>query len=257
MIYLVLGMHKSGTTLAAEILHKSGIAMGAECDAGGDYETGNKYERQATQELNKELLQCHQMDSLDIKPPANLTMDDAVCRRMIALIQREQASGADWGFKDPRTCLTYSLWQACLPEHRLIVVYRHPVQVYLHYRHKTSAGKFQKVLLTWKILRVWTLYNQQILAFLRQAPADAYLLLNYEHLMGTPQEFERLATFVERPLVDARKPSHFKRSTQTSTFVTFADCTLRLSGATSPLQLFQELERLRTRQIQTHEHSDH
>ena len=41
MTYVVLGMHKSGTTLVAEILHRSGIPM-VEATSSADYYAGNK-----------------------------------------------------------------------------------------------------------------------------------------------------------------------------------------------------------------------
>ncbi len=44
MIYVIFGMHKSGTTLVAEMLHKSGINMG-DFDESVSYDIGNQYER--------------------------------------------------------------------------------------------------------------------------------------------------------------------------------------------------------------------
>ena len=35
VIYVVLGMHKSGTTLVSQTLHKSGVSMGPEFDEDG------------------------------------------------------------------------------------------------------------------------------------------------------------------------------------------------------------------------------
>ena len=57
MIYVVLGMHKSGTTLVAKMLHASGINMGESIDESADYSAGNHYERQSTAELNHVLLE--------------------------------------------------------------------------------------------------------------------------------------------------------------------------------------------------------
>ena len=44
VIYVVLGMHKSGTTLISQILHHSGVNMGgAEIETSRSYDEGNKY----------------------------------------------------------------------------------------------------------------------------------------------------------------------------------------------------------------------
>ena len=53
MIYIILGMHKSGTTLISQILHKSGINMG-NFNEDVSYDQGNKYERPASQKINRE-----------------------------------------------------------------------------------------------------------------------------------------------------------------------------------------------------------
>ena len=56
MIYLVLGMHKSGTTLLSKTLSASGIEMG--CITNCDYDNkGGLVECPETQSLNMELLQ--------------------------------------------------------------------------------------------------------------------------------------------------------------------------------------------------------
>ncbi len=56
MIYIVLGCHKSGTTLIARTLHESGIAMVGDDDAQGDYDQSGFYERLRWVELNQHIL---------------------------------------------------------------------------------------------------------------------------------------------------------------------------------------------------------
>ncbi|MGM0484512.1 MAG: hypothetical protein ACQERI_08185, partial [Candidatus Krumholzibacteriota bacterium] len=45
MIFVLLGMHKSGTTLISRMLHESGINMCGEPCGEASYDAGNKYER--------------------------------------------------------------------------------------------------------------------------------------------------------------------------------------------------------------------
>ncbi len=42
MLYVILGMHKSGTTMISEILHNSGISMGEWKDKSNNYDYGHK-----------------------------------------------------------------------------------------------------------------------------------------------------------------------------------------------------------------------
>ena len=46
-VFVVLGMHKSGTTLVSDILHRSGVPM-VEVRSSEGYDQGNKMERDAT-----------------------------------------------------------------------------------------------------------------------------------------------------------------------------------------------------------------
>ena len=55
MRVVVLGMHKSGTSLVAQALHRSGIHMG-DFQEHLDYDAGNKFEHHDFQAINRELL---------------------------------------------------------------------------------------------------------------------------------------------------------------------------------------------------------
>ena len=150
VIYVVLGMHKSGTTLVARVLHESGISMG-EFDSRLGYGEGNRYERHDAQLANRDLLRGYQIPSLDhlvrrrrLDPvdaagyainrdsqayvrhralARRLERPDAA-ERVRPIVERCEERGEDWGFKDPRTCLTFPAWRKVLPEHRIVVVYR-------------------------------------------------------------------------------------------------------------------------------------
>ncbi len=239
MIYVVLGMHKSGTTLVAEILHASGINMGA-FEAHLDYDKGNKLERHETQAFNRQFLHGLLLPPLDYlarrpfqpqiapagyernKDSLALVRQGALRRRLAAappdewhaLIARCQAAHADWGFKDPRTCLTYPAWRRALPAHRVIVVYRHVEALVRRYR---TQG-WRRLPRLYRTLYAWTLYNRLALAAAAGAPAaepggvgKAAIVLNYERLMDGDEEFARLAAFVGRPLVDRRRPDLYRR----------------------------------------------
>ena len=56
MIYVVLGCHKSGTTLVAEVLHRSGIAMLEGEVEEADYDEGDFFERLDMVHVNQDIL---------------------------------------------------------------------------------------------------------------------------------------------------------------------------------------------------------
>ena len=214
----------------------------------GGYESGNKYERLATQNLNKTILQCHGTESLDIRLPSPLQLTAEHLQELESILQQQEKLSNDWGFKDPRTCLTYPALRPYLPQHVLILVYRHPVQVYLHYRNKATLSKLEKLFMAGKILRSWSLHNRQLLAVFHEQPASC-TVINFERLMGETQEWERLAACLQRPLADARKPAQYQRHAQRNKLVSIADAMFRLRGTAGPLSIFKTLEQARLSQI--------
>lgn len=239
MVYVVLGMHKSGTTLVAEILHKSGIPMIGDKDGDPSYDKGIKYERVSTANLNKDILNSWDVESFNIRGSENLNLSDQKRNRMIEIIRECQSRSDDWGFKDPRTCLTYQLWDSQLPEHRLIAIYRQPTQVWLHYR------SWRYIFGTWKVLGAWKMYNRRIIDILRTAQRD-YIVLDYERLMSERGEFERLSRFVGREIIDARKESAYRKRSKKSTLISVADWLGGLLGLDRSSHILGELDALRS-----------
>ncbi|MFO7539262.1 MAG: sulfotransferase, partial [Chloroflexota bacterium] len=209
MIYVVLGMHKSGTTLASQILHHSGVNMGENLENGVSYDQGNQYERESTWRLNEDILRANQQRSIDIRLPTNLQLTPEQQARMRQIIAASNHAYSHWGFKDPRTCLVYPLWASELPEHRLIVIYRDPTEPWPRYRPRHARNRYREPLLAWKYLQSWCEHNLRILAYLREA-SQPYLVLDYHRLVTTQAEFERLQQFLGMPLVDRRRPSLYR-----------------------------------------------
>jgi hypothetical protein len=269
MIYLVLGMHKSGTTLVAQALHESGINMG-EFDESLDYDSSNKYERHTAQEINRAML-----DGLLIPPLGYLLRarnrplyDQAGYRRnkdslalvryrafqrrfrdtepeeMKALIERLASQHQDWGFKDPRTCLTYPVWRRVLPPHRLVVVYRHFSQLIERYR--VTGWNIPRL---YHVLYSWTLHNQLVCGFLAETD-QPHIVLSYERLMVEHQEYDRLRSFVDADLVDVRDPDLYRRRTGKNEDL-FGSLVRMLSPflPANPRQVYRKLETYRAQAI--------
>lgn len=206
-VFVVLGMHKSGTTLVSQILHRSGIEMGEAGDVDGDYDRGVFHERSAFRELNQAILGFG--DPAWVHPaPRDLRMSNEHRRQMRDLIQKAGARAQRWGFKDPRTCLTYPLWEEELPPHKAIVVYRSPEEVWQHMdRHPLKRWR------VWPAVRAWCDHNAPLVELVESGRRET-LVLSFERLVSSPEEFERLAKFVGVPLDDPRDPKRHRRRKQ-------------------------------------------
>ena len=199
-IVLVLGMHKSGTSLISEILHRSGIEM-VEQDSDLHYDDGFHHERHSTGEINKDLLGARAVHSLDVTQSLRPGgVDPALRKDAKAFIEAMVHRGRDWGFKDPRSCLTYAFWKELLPPHKLVCVFRDAAEVQQHYAKKNFGPPR-------RVLDAWVSYNRAMVqAYLATSPGDR-IMIDYTSFMGNDQGLAELSRFLGRPLADRRQSS--------------------------------------------------
>jgi hypothetical protein len=203
---IVLGMHKSGTTLVARLLSDAGVDMGT-FDMTRDYDIGNALERYETQKLNRRLLRWDKRHSLDILRPLDMRAVGAPeLERGREIVARMESANTVWGFKDPRTCLTYNYWRTVLPTHRVIVVYRDPEEVAAHYLRRSR--RHEAPFIAFAALRCWAAYNVHILSAL--GDRDDALILNYSVLMQDGTELARLGNFLGCKVLDSRESKRYR-----------------------------------------------
>jgi hypothetical protein len=262
MIYVILGMHKSGTTLVSQILHQSGIDMGEAFAQDRSYDEGNYYERGVTGMLNGEILWpyaiptlgyvikakilrqrvLNQPPSISIirKLPESLSPAQRV--RMGQIIEDCSKRHEDWGFKDPKSCLTYHLWRQELPEHKVIAIFRHYQEFLLRYR--VGGTNPLRLALLYRVLHAWTRHNLALIEAVEQGGAPT-LLFNYRDFMIGDAVFGRLVDFVGRPLQDAREVSRYRnrQSDQADLLPVFARWMVPLLPA-DPRVIYRRLEEM-------------
>ncbi len=203
---VVLGMHKSGTTLVAQLLSQAGVDMG-NFDLTRDYDVGNALERYETQKFNRRLLRWDRRHSLNIQRPLDVqTVSGLELERGREIVARMESTNTVWGFKDPRTCLTYNYWKIILPEHSVIVVYRDPGEVVAHYLRQSR--RYEAPFIAFAALRCWAAYNALILSVLEDR--DDALILNYSVLMEDDTELARLGKFLGCNMQDSRESNRYR-----------------------------------------------
>jgi hypothetical protein len=200
MTVVVLGMHRSGTSAVAGLLHNAGLKVGAADDLIEANEGNPKghYELRPMMELNDTILK--QWGGAWDNPPAfpdnwqnsELALDQIASIR--ALIAENQLH--DWVIKDPRITVLLPLWSAALGDDAAYVaMYRHPREVALSLEVRDSMPIAVGMSLWWE-------YNYAMIHHL-----DGYrtYLLPYHHLVTSPvQSSVFLAEFLNswRPALD-------------------------------------------------------
>lgn len=202
---IVLGMHRSGTSLVAEILHRAGLfGRERECLPANQWNEHGYWELSDLVAFNERLL--HEVDSDWILPPgprqaqrlAELA-DRADYRRQATDLLRLMSGGernSAWFWKDPRLSMVLPFWQKIWGDVRYVICARNPIEVSdsLARRDGFSAS-FS--------LRLWQSYTVSILNQTLERPR---LFVQYERILADPaRECLRLAEFLEisRPLTAA------------------------------------------------------
>jgi hypothetical protein len=237
-------MHKSGTTLVAQILHHSGVNMVDDLDENVSYDQGNKYERQSVLRINMDILGLPNYEVIGLEAPSAIGATPDQRRRMEDIVTACAESYGDWGFKDPRTCLTYPLWADVLPEHKIIAVYREPGQLAKHFVSPHPLRAYRAPATTWRYINRWYEYNMMIIKHLNMS-SRGHLMLSYNELMRGDREFDRLQAFVGRELVDRRRKDLYRGRDAGNSLFRACDWLLKRRRGRSTSDVMALLGRLR------------
>jgi hypothetical protein len=197
-------MHRSGTSLAAEILGRLGLWIGAQETLIGpsDHNPRGHFELLAGVNFNNEVLL--QTGGTWDDPPA-LESVDQLATRMRPPIETWYAGRSAWVFKDPRLCLTLPLWMPALAtfEVRIVHLVRHPRAVARSLVTRNAAmndlpaSRFAKgEMRTAHALTLWAEYNRRASLYEERFGVPC-LYVWYDQLVDTPRsQVRRLAEFV-------------------------------------------------------------
>lgn len=183
---LVLGMHRSGTSLVSNLLGRMG------CDYGGDLMPAKEdnprgyWENQAVVDLHEEFLAAVGYRWDDARPLASGVFSGAQAQAtrqaLRELFERDFASTSTWVLKDPRHCRLLPLWDELIAENgdeiRSIHVLRDPVAVSesLAKRNGLAPG------------HAFLLWIRHYLESERATRGRRRAWLSYEALLAAPEE---------------------------------------------------------------------
>ena len=161
MAVCIAGMHRSGTSMVSRLLYDCGLYLGPDEDLmpPKDANQAGFWENAYFVALNEELLS--QMEGgWDLPPesfdppkksPRYKNLVDKTHFLIEQFVDREP-----WGWKDPRNSLTLRFWEQFLPNLKLVVCIRNPVEVT---RSLNKWGKSSDAF----GYNLWLAYNQRLL----------------------------------------------------------------------------------------------
>jgi len=205
--FILIGMHRSGTSFLSELLNVSGIFMGNDL-------TKDK-ESRFFQHINTQLLQ--QNNFTWINPGAPAVTDGIQFSRTGMLLHYLRArshplrflkliTGSSWGWKDPRNTFTLNYWLNIFPNAKVIHIYRNGMDAALSlYNRNVRLGKGDKWYessledkLTGFFL--WEKYISQGFSYQQQLNSRMITVQFEELVKGNLIEIKKIETFTGKSL---------------------------------------------------------
>lgn len=171
-LILVVGMHRSGTSLLGSLMKKLGVSLPGELIEADIYNPSGYHERHDVTGLQEQLLielgRWWPGPSGGIPLPADwlqMPCTRRVARQLGALLKREsEQQQGPWAIKDPRSSLLLPMWRYLCTEYsiplRLVHAIRDPSEVVrsLLQRDREAAGMTEK-----RAQQLWWYHNTQII----------------------------------------------------------------------------------------------
>ena len=145
---VVLRMHRSGTSLVAKILHTIGISMGQEFLDADDANLGGYWEDIDFLWINKGILEASGGSWRSIPKHDKLEYCAKKFKNIVTKTiakKNKLANGNSWGWKDPRTCLTISLYHEQLTNPKYIHVIRNKSDICSSLQRVHSEGSWSEL----------------------------------------------------------------------------------------------------------------
>jgi hypothetical protein len=190
---VVAGMHRSGTSFLASLVHGPACRMGETLLTADPRNSRGYYEDVEFLGLNRRILRA----AVPGGPPGHPDwgwsearqdgpFDPDLLHRFAseagALVSKRRTSRTAWGWKDPRTSLLLDFWDARVPEARYVFVYRFPWEVADSMQRLGAEVFLRRPDFAY---RIWRRYNRALIAFAVRH-RERVLLVNAAALMRKP-----------------------------------------------------------------------
>jgi len=206
---LILGMHRSGTSVISRWLQEIGINIGANLLGPNIGNEDGHFEDVDFLELHSKLLVKNNIDQVGIIGIKNLDLklDKNDKEEIINLINKKNKLNDQWAWKEPRTCLFLDIYVSVLNNPFYFIIYRNywdVVDSLVRRTNKVNESNTRKNNLISQLfmrlpktekdsymvnefLTAWIVYNSNILN-LAMNNKDKCIILNYKNIGN--HEFE-------------------------------------------------------------------
>ncbi len=210
---MVVGMHRSGTSLISNWLYRCGLQLGEHLLEAGNGNVEGHFEDVEFLKMHEEILTSNDYPASGYVYDKVIDISIYQLAKLKSVIKLKNQLYPQWGWKEPRTCLFLDLYRELLPNSKYLVIVRDYAAVvysllkrdfaeyegkylgrkklsrfvWLYFRRRKASSKFYKAHAE-DFLKVYIEYNQHILNTLKELPHEDYMVVNYSLLEKSDKE---------------------------------------------------------------------
>jgi O-antigen biosynthesis protein len=183
-VFVITGMHRSGTSLLASLLQSAGVDIGKRLMPPGEGNVKGYFENLDFTDFHEEALSCQGISKNGWTLEKQIKVPEQLLERAKVLAQGNSAERL-WGWKDPRTTLFLNFWASLIPESKFLLIYRAPWEVIDSLYRRRNLGDEVFDFNPNFALQIWQNYNQEVLNFYENF-SDRCLLINVYSIVNNP-----------------------------------------------------------------------
>ena len=190
-IFLILGMHRSGSSLLTQLISSLGIHLGQEIMKADKFNPDGYWENLRVVDLHNRMLEEQGNQWYAPAHPIDTTrLLKKYGEEALLMVSEMDRQGLDWGWKDPRMPLFLDFWLEILKgrDIRFLITNRSPSAI--------AASLLQRDAIPVEVsLYLWEMTTRMIIS--RINSTDDHLIVDYDALLKDPEiEIPGLIRFV-------------------------------------------------------------
>ncbi|MGC4103193.1 sulfotransferase [Ferruginibacter sp.] len=212
-VLVVVGMHRSGTSLITQWLNRCGLFIGSNLVGPAIGNLNGHFEDADFLRIHQKLLRKRRLPESGLIFKDLPELSELEKTELKGIIESKNRKHEEWGWKEPRTSLFLGEYNELIPGAFYVVVVRSfnaTVNSLVTRQHKMEEKKFhtKKGLskLKWKLfkrksldkifetetdryLKVWIHYYEKIFQHIQSLPEGRFMFINYAQLNSNDEDF--------------------------------------------------------------------
>jgi O-antigen biosynthesis protein len=186
-IFVIAGMHRSGTSLTSALFQSMKVDIGDRLMVATQANKKGYFEDLDFVEFHQSVFhsQGFSQDGWILQPKIQV---QAQYLETAKLLVQKRADKPLWGWKDPRTTLFMDFWADLIPQSCFILVYRSPWEVVDSLYRRNDEIFHQNPNLA---IKVWECYNRAVIDFHESFP-ERSILLNIDAIKRHPNLLQEI-----------------------------------------------------------------